>query len=288
MELKSFCQNHADHKLLKDLVLCDAEWESVHELVTILSPFNKCSKRLQSVELSLSDFFGIWTSLRIKLAKRSDEFSGIVIDQMNKYHTVLMDNPLIVASIYLDPRYQRSLTADKKDLARKVLVDLYVRLRRIETFEISEENTIQTEQTDAINCSDNSEEEIYAFLDACGSIDDSRQNPIQISNENDTQWLEEQLKKFDGITEPLSKSIFALWEQMKTAWPEIYTLASVILAIPPTQTTVERAFSALALVFTSHRTKLSDQSLQNILLVRLNYKIYEEEMDLKGFLSIAE
>lgn len=151
--------------MLKDLVLCDAEWESVQELVTILSPFNKCSKRLQSIELSLSDFFGIWTSLRIKLAKRSDEFSGIVINQMNKYHTVLMDNLLIVASIYLDPRYQRSLTADKKDLARKVSVDLYVRLRRIETFQISEENTIQTEQTDTRNCSDNSEDEIYAFLD---------------------------------------------------------------------------------------------------------------------------
>lgn len=45
------------------------------------------------------------------------------------------------------------------------------------------------------------------------------------------------------------------------------------MAIPPTQTAVERVFSALALVLTSHRTNLGDEILENILLVRLNHNL---------------
>lgn len=45
------------------------------------------------------------------------------------------------------------------------------------------------------------------------------------------------------------------------------------MAIPPTQASVERTFSALALVLTSHRTNLGDEILENILLVRLNHDL---------------
>lgn len=279
--MKSFCQQYADHKLLKDLALCDAEWEKIQELVQILSPFNKYSKRLQSVQLALSDFYGMWTSLRIKLAKRADDFSSVVMEQMNKYNAVLMDNPLTVASIYLDPRYQRSLT-DKKSLAQKVLSEMYVRLKKIEGHEISEENNAIEPTTTAQNphsCDGyNSEDEINEFLNACESVTGSRNEPIRICEESDLLSLKQKLEEFDGSIAPLSTSIFTIWEQLKSSWPQIYTLASVILAIPPTQTTVERAFSALALVYSSLRTKLSDQSLQDILFVRLNYNLYEEQL----------
>lgn len=271
LELKPFCLSDDHHELLEDLSLCDAEWEEVQELVEILSPFNKYSKKLQSVQLALSDFFGMWTSLRIKLAKSSDDFSSVVIEQMNKYHTVLMDNPLTVASIYLDPRYQRSLTADKKDLARKVLADLYVRLNKIEDIECSNENNVTepTELADLNNDCD-SEDEMNEYLNACESAGGSIREPIRMRDGNDLQFVKQRLMDFDGSIAPLSTNIFTHWNNLKSDWPEIYRLASVILAIPPTQTTVERAFSALAVVFTSLRTKLSDKSLQDILLVRLN------------------
>lgn len=48
--------------------------------------------------------------------------------------------------------------------------------------------------------------------------------------------------------EPISTSIFEFWNQMKLMQSELYQLATVIMSIPPTQSTVERAFSALGLV----------------------------------------
>lgn len=56
--------------------------------------------------------------------------------------------------------------------------------------------------------------------------------------------------------------------------PVLYKLASVVHAVPPTQTTIERAFSAMALILTHLRTNLSDNNLVNILMIRLNRELF--------------
>lgn len=66
----------------------------------------------------------------------------------------------------------------------------------------------------------------------------------------------------------------------KKSLPELYKLASVVYAIPPTQSTVERAFSSLPIVLTSHRTRLGSDVLQNIFLIRLNNKHYIDPQDI--------
>lgn len=63
--------------------------------------------------------------------------------------------------------------------------------------------------------------------------------------------------------------------------PELYRLASVIHSVPPTQTTVERTFSALALILTPLRTNLFDTALENILSLRLNRELFENIYEIK-------
>lgn len=56
----------------------------------------------------------------------------------------------------------------------------------------------------------------------------------------------------------------------------ITDLAQITLGIPATQVSVERAFSALALLLTPHRTRLTKDHLNNMLLIKLNKCIAEK------------
>lgn len=64
--------------------------------------------------------------------------------------------------------------------------------------------------------------------------------------------------------------ILQYWESQKFTSPIIYRLAKVVLAAPSTQVSVERAFSALKLVLTDMRMRLSEKSIENLMLLKLN------------------
>lgn len=53
----------------------------------------------------------------------------------------------------------------------------------------------------------------------------------------------------------------------------------VVLATPSNQVSVERSFSALALVLTSHRAGLGQDALEDILIIKLNRDIFELESE---------
>lgn len=280
LDLQSFCDSDIvrHNRQINRLLLSESEWEEVQALVMVLSPFNKHTKSLQSEKTTLSDFFGYWTMMRIKLAKASDELSQKMLIEMNKYHEMLMDNPAIVAAIYLDPRYQRGLK-DKKPLAIQFLVNLYQRMQKVENFVDSEERAeaIESDHNTAETNDSDSFDDMNRYLDACNSIEPQNNVNSNTFNENNESLITNLLKQFDGVSEQLKSTIWEIWERKKQTDPELYNLAMTVFSIPPTQTTVERSFSALAIVLNSHRTRLADNSLENILLVRLNQDVYGGE-----------
>lgn len=79
-----------------------------------------------------------------------------------------------------------------------------------------------------------------------------------------------------------SASVLQFWQEQKTIMPHIFDVACIFHSIPPTQATVERSFSALALIFTIRRTKLEPSLLANILTIKLNkemvQQIFKEEI----------
>lgn len=258
VQLKQFCDENSES-------LNETEWDQVQNIIAILEPFNKYSKKLQSKDVTLSDFFGFWILLRIKLSKANDQLSKQLLVQMDRYHNMLIDNPAMIATVYLDPRYQRGL-GSKKSLAVKFLADLYEKIIRLESAE-DETAPIETHEK---STDDYEFDDMNEYLDACESVCTIQRS----SNAQDPkQTITEILNNFSGEELALSASILDYWESKKNTHPELYKLALVMMAIPPTQTSVERVFSALALVLTSHRTNLGDIILENILLVRLNHEL---------------
>lgn len=71
-------------------------------------------------------------------------------------------------------------------------------------------------------------------------------------------------------------NVLEYWLNLKFSKPDLHQLAVVALSVPTTQVSVERAFSALALVLTDHRTRLSEETLENILILRLNKNLFDD------------
>lgn len=70
-----------------------------------------------------------------------------------------------------------------------------------------------------------------------------------------------------------NETILEWWFKAKSTQPDLYSLASAFLAIPCTQVSVERSFSVLGLILTKQRGLLKEETLQNILFVRLNSEL---------------
>lgn len=64
--------------------------------------------------------------------------------------------------------------------------------------------------------------------------------------------------------------IFNYWKQRRHTNPRIYRLAREVLSIPSTQVTVERLFSQLKYVMDDNRMRLSDQTVKDLMLLKMN------------------
>lgn len=275
MKLKKFCDDNQHHRELRRLALTNEDWNQLENIISVLEPFNKYTKKLQKEEVTLSDFYGYWIMLRIKLSKAKDQLSVNLLNEMNKFHAMLMNNPSISAAIFLDPRYQRGLH-ENKSIAIDFLCNLHIRIKSVESFENDIHSTASNNITETVDDSDDNKslEDLEEYLNACDSIENNIPNNIECEMTDEKKKIEALLNKFTGVQAPVTSSALEFWEQHKEQMPELYKLAAAIFAIPPTESSVECAFSALAIVLAPRRTRLGDDTLQNILIVRLNQRLF--------------
>lgn len=71
---------------------------------------------------------------------------------------------------------------------------------------------------------------------------------------------------------PTDANFLQFWEGLKHE-KDLYGIAQVVLATPATQVSVERAYSGLAQILTNHRTRLTKDHLNDILIIKLNKNI---------------
>lgn len=87
--------------------------------------------------------------------------------------------------------------------------------------------------------------------------------------------LSNQLRKFSVLERlPLDTNILHWWEENKHDNADLYRLASIALAVPCTQVSVERAFSGFGQVLTPARTKLGKEKLEMVLFIKLNADLF--------------
>ncbi|KAK3910015.1 Putative AC9 transposase [Frankliniella fusca] len=74
------------------------------------------------------------------------------------------------------------------------------------------------------------------------------------------------------------KSVLKYWEENKVIMPVLYQLALIVHAIPATQVSVERLFSALKFILIPLRLKLSSQMIDDLLIIFNNSILMKEDV----------
>lgn len=260
--LREFCDSQENDKIIKQYLLTPDDWTKVVALKELIEPFKKYSVKLQAEHCTLSDFFGFWKLIEIKIRKCNHPLQQYILSEMQRRETILISNPVILGCIFLDPRYQRSLQPDQKRTAMLFLKSIYHRITSIQSNDQIDVGVVTNDGEKS-----NSFEELFEYFD---SVEQTTNTNTQ---QSDDLSIEQIIENFDGKRESFKTSVLEYWEQNKNVTPELYKISQIIFAIPPTQSSVERTFSALRIILTSYRTNLADKCLQNILLINANKNI---------------
>ncbi|XP_046803244.1 uncharacterized protein LOC124419057 [Lucilia cuprina] len=257
ISLKEFIDDNLDVSL--DI------WNFANEFIKVFQVMNTASNKLQSENLIYSDLYIEITNITIKLENLPySDLKQYLTESLNRQKNKMLENDLFVTAIYLDPRIKVCLTSSQRARAKNCIMQLHTRLLYLKDYDECE--PMQSTETDesitnspltVSNAVDDELEEYFKSFEKTSDMDISTSHSI----DQDILIYENQNRL--GIKE----NIIDYWSQQKNALTEI---AFVVLAIPCTQVSVERLYSAIEYIQSDQLNKPSSTNLEHILLVRAN------------------
>lgn len=99
-------------------------------------------------------------------------------------------------------------------------------------------------------------------------------------NNSDVTKIQKELERFKRLKR-LDKgaSVLNFWKTNKNNFPLLYELAQVFFSVANGQTSVERGFSSLDFIFDRRRCNLNADTLNDILMIRLNSSVLDKLND---------
>uniref|UniRef100_A0A2S2NMP6 Histone-lysine N-methyltransferase SUV420H2 n=1 Tax=Schizaphis graminum TaxID=13262 RepID=A0A2S2NMP6_SCHGA len=287
--LKDFIQNMSvNDKTLKKVALSYHDWQQVETISKALLPAKVCSTKLQTEQLTMTDFYGAWIFCKIQTNAMNSDFANKLVQLMTYREKIILNNQVLLAAIFLDPRYNITLSREQSASAIQHLTNIWICLKKIE-LNNQEVNTISPEYhqntSDSLNPTDpiddleiylrskvNDESTSFDF----GSLSNSQTETIGTK-------IETLLKSFSIEEKRLCHKINILqfWKSKKLVYPELFELSNIVFSVLATQVSVERLFSGLKFVLSPYRCNISAKNLENQLLVRTNM-LFEKNKNIQG------
>ncbi|XP_062715501.1 uncharacterized protein LOC134291582 [Aedes albopictus] len=247
-------------------------WTFAEHYEEAFRPLFLCTKKMEAANVSLSEFYLEWMIAIQKVKKlQSNPFSAPLVETLTSRLANLRGSRAFKMALYLDPRLNFAgstlFSSDEKEEIQGYIVETWNRIKHLR----SPTATTTTSEQDNSQCSLTEENENDLLL--AELFGGGRMNPSMANGNNFNQ----QLKAIE--VEPRCNFNFDVWKfwiDRKNTHPELSAVAAVVQATPSNQVSVERAFSALALVLTTIRSKLGQDTLSNILMIKLNKQIFEK------------
>lgn len=268
--------------------LTEIEWKVIEEVAEIMHPAYVLMKKMQSAAFTLSDFFVTWSLIKISMQQNESkpnlltDLSKQMIANMLLYEPRIFLNPLLIACVYLDPRVSAVLAwndnqgVQRKVIARSEIAKIHQRL-------IKENETVaQVSSSDKTDRFSDLERAFEQYID---STEPNSSSNGQSSNDDatslgDSLALEMECIEFEKEKRlPLKSNILDFWEFHKKKYPLLYPIAQVVMAVPSSQTSVERCFSSFGYIYANLRTKLQPDLLEAILIIRTNRELFDQVAD---------
>ncbi|XP_065322485.1 uncharacterized protein LOC135929709 [Gordionus sp. m RMFG-2023] len=250
--IEDFFTEQSDYLLTED-------WKEIITIVEILKPLKIATKQFQSEQLTLTDFYAAWLRCCIELEKNPNHFAQLLYSCLKNREERFIKNEILLAAIYLDPRIKSLvlLSDDDKICAKKHLVNLWRRIKSLTTpilsDDISSDEVIEQEEDleKLIQLKERQEK----ILKRGPTIAEKSIGTI-ITGFSDYKRLDKK------------ENILHFW-----ALNYIFYLKSYLLFLQP-KVGVERSFSHLKFILSPHRSRMSKQLLEDIMLICLN-KIFK-------------
>ncbi|XP_023243810.1 uncharacterized protein LOC111641809 [Centruroides sculpturatus] len=257
----SYCQSLCNALAASDLLyfLPGEKWKILKTILETLGLIRNVAMTLQSEQLTITDFFGLWIETKIKLERYDNDFAFLLIKQLNAHEKILMEDKSMLAAMYLDPRFQILLSSQQKITAKYHLKEIWsVR----DYFNSSKEEKIKDNSVTDIAIED--DDELEVFLKNKEKDDRSRNGVFK-------PVIENIIVAFDGIERMnRKKNVLEFWEENKYIYPQLYQLAIIIFSVPVTQNSFRKASSGLNFVLRENKDSSYNEMLEDIQLIRAN------------------
>lgn len=246
--------------------LCDEEWKQIEEVCGTLAPARNATKVLQREQLTVGDFYRTWLNCKCAVEANDNDLAKALAEAMKTREKVLLSSPVFSAAIYMDPRFKVMLKDESvKTAAESHLQALWFRLHPISDSAEIQDGPVREEEVET-------EEENDPLELLLREAEKEQEASTHLSTASRrTSEITEHLKKIATWPRlPRNANILEFWEKKKHLEPELYELACVVMAVPMTQVSVERAFSHLRQVLSVLRYSLNSQLIKDIMLIRCN------------------
>lgn len=250
------------------------KWTELKELVTVLRIPYEATVKLQRKDLTLSDTYGAWLEIRLRLNKITNQgttaIAQALLEKFNGRFNVIYNNPAMKAAIFLDPRFRLSITRNEQYMAeaKEFILEMSRRLNYLKNMQCTTESVTNENASDSFDDFNVQAEMNQYWL-----------NQVVESTSNE-QWsdIEAAVDAFDPPNIPIRNSLFEYWES-KDCDPELRDIAMAIFSISPSETQCERDFSHLKRILSDLRGNLLPETLQSILTIKLNEDMYHRVID---------
>lgn len=264
MELEA--ANGAKYRLGDDI------WNALPGVEEVLGVFAAKTKEMQKEDLTLPDSYGIWLALLVRLKNLSHiPLATRLLKHVEKRLNDLMQDDVLIAALYLDPRYQLVLSGAQKASSVKHLINLHHKQSENRNIRDNDDDMITI---DEIDMDEVDMDEVEKYLN---EIEMQVKGAVSVKNRSISSGIYKELESFAKIgREPRTTKIIPYWNSIHSEYPNLYEVAKIVLAVPPTEVGIERNFSHLDFILNKRRNSLTDETLETILILRLNRNLFSE------------
>lgn len=246
------------------------EWSDLKDLVNILRIPYHGTVKLQGRDLTLSDTYGIWLEIRLRLAKITNSSTGLAEALLTKFDSrfdTIYSNPAMKAAIFLDPRYRMGIMRNQRDVdeAKEFIMEMHRRVNYLKRKQHDTEQQANENQDADTSDEFNIQAEIAQYWL-------NQNNSPSNTNVSD---FESCLDTFDPPNMLINESVLEYWCSNKCD-SQLQEVAKAIFSISPCETQCERDFSSLKRILSDLRFNLLPETLESILTINLNKDIYLE------------
>uniref|UniRef100_A0A8D8ZD16 Uncharacterized protein n=1 Tax=Cacopsylla melanoneura TaxID=428564 RepID=A0A8D8ZD16_9HEMI len=126
LELRPFWGNH--FKDIPQIFL-----EKVETVVAVLQPAKDATIKLQQEQLTLGDFVKTWMEMKLKVENMRNSWSQCLLDCIKQREKSLLENEVVLAAIYLDPRICKLFPLEKTQQTKRFLKNVASHMIEVST-----------------------------------------------------------------------------------------------------------------------------------------------------------